>query len=332
MKSILDEIRSEIDERDTLSSSFIIGKMKVQRMADTIREAAKLPVPRDLFLHLIREGELVCLFGDSGVGKSHFAWQIATHIARTDNVLFYDGEMAEIQQRQRFTNKETGATFDAFPDKLFRCCIDPDELAADEMRDDYGDVVLRAIEQAALEIRADIVIIDNLTEVCNDTEKGSSAGAFMRKLMRLKKAYCWTVILIAHTPKRLRFNPMTANDLAGSKRLYNLFDTVVGLGQSAKDPNLKFAKQIKAPRTEPPTYDEDHVAVFELQQRDDGFMFFDYKGTAREADHLQVIDTDSRDATIIEMHEAGRSQREIAASMGCSVGTVNRIIKEGGLA
>lgn len=56
----------------------------------------------------------------------------------------------------------------------------------------------------------------------------------MMKLMNLKKQYGWSLLVIAHTPKRNLSSPITQNDLAGSKKLYNFFDSVVAIGKSAK--------------------------------------------------------------------------------------------------
>ncbi|MBQ8034110.1 MAG: hypothetical protein IJ267_03130 [Bacteroidales bacterium] len=47
-----------------------------------------------------------------------------------------------------------------------------------------------------------IIIIDNLTYLCNSSDKGVDAGLFMMKLMNLKKQYGWSLLIIAHTPKR----------------------------------------------------------------------------------------------------------------------------------
>ena len=58
------------------------------------------------------------------------------------------------------------------------------------------------------------------------------------------------MLVIAHTPKRNLSSPITQNDLAGSKRLYNYFDSVFTIGQSARDANIRNVKQLKARSTE----------------------------------------------------------------------------------
>lgn len=40
------------------------------------------------------------------------------------------------------------------------------------------------------------------------------------------------------------------------------------------------------------------------------------------------FDTSDRDAQIVEMHNDGKSIRQIATALGCSVGTVHRIISK----
>ena len=47
-----------------------------------------------------------------------------------------------------------------------------------------------------------IIIIDNLTYLCNSSDKGVDAGLFMIKLMNLKKQYGWSLLIIVHTPTK----------------------------------------------------------------------------------------------------------------------------------
>lgn len=83
------------------------------------------------------------------------------------------------------------------------------------------------------------------------------------KLMTLKKKHGWSLLIIAHTPKRNLSNPITQNDLAGSKKLYNFFDSVIAIGQSAKDQGIKYVKQVKV-RAGEYKYGSDNVIVHEI--------------------------------------------------------------------
>ena len=40
--------------------------------------------------------------------------------------------------------------------------------------------------------------------------------------MNLKKQYGWSLLIIAHIPRRSLTSPITQNDLAGSKKLYEI--------------------------------------------------------------------------------------------------------------
>ena len=55
-----------------------------------------------------------------------------------------------------------------------------------------------------------------------------------------------SILVLAHTPKRSLDCPITSNDLAGSKRLYNFFDSVFTIGKSAQDGGLRYVKQLSA--------------------------------------------------------------------------------------
>ena len=77
-------------------------------------------------------------------------------------------------------------------------------------------------------------------------EKGDAAGRLMIQLNNLKKRYGLSILVLAHTPKRSLDCPITSNDLAGSKRLYNFFDSVFVIGKSALDGGLRYVKQLAA--------------------------------------------------------------------------------------
>ena len=64
----------------------------------------------------------------------------------------------------------------------------------------------------------------------------------MMRLIRLKKKYGPTTVVIAHTPQRRAWEPVTQNDLAGSAKLINFFDAGIALSRSAKDNNLRYLK------------------------------------------------------------------------------------------
>ena len=66
-------------------------------------------------------------------------------------------------------------------------------------------------------------------------------------------------------PKRDLSSPITQNHLAGSKKLYNFFDSVFAIGMSAKDNRLRYIKQVKV-RAGAFKYDASNVLVYDRQR------------------------------------------------------------------
>lgn len=236
-----------------------IGVMSIKTANRTILEASQLPTPRALWDSFWYEGELSCLFADSNVGKSILAVQIADCIARTDNVLYLDFELSEKQFQLRYTD-EYGKPY-TFPERLYRVSLDSDAL----LDADFEGTIIGSIEQMAQQTRCRIFIVDNLTYLCCAMEKGDAAGRLMIQLNNLKKRYGLSILVLAHTPKRSLDCPITSNDLAGSKRLYNFFDSVFVIGKSALDGGLRYVKQLKV-RYGTFSYDADNVIVYEIEK------------------------------------------------------------------
>ena len=147
------------------------------------------------------------------------------------------------------------------------------------------------------------------------------------KLIALKKKHSLTLLIISHTPKRNLSNPITQNDLAGSKKLYNFFDNVFAIGQSARDKRIKFVKQVKV-RASEYVYDSDNVIVYEITN-EDGYVRFLHKGYGKEAEHLKDKTEDDEFSThsnILALHKEGKTVREIADLVNMSKTSVHRII------
>ena len=97
------------------------------------------------------------------------------------------------------------------------------------------------------EHNAKILIIDNLTYLKTQaTETAKEALPLMKLLKELKGKYDLSILALAHTPKRNLSNPISKNDLAGSKHLANFTDSIFAIGESSKDKSLRYLKQIKA--------------------------------------------------------------------------------------
>ena len=300
-----------------------IGMFTIKSANRTITDAALRPNPRSLYLEFWYEGEVCCLFSDSNLGKSIYAVQMADQIAITRRVLLVDCELTDKQFQMRYTDSDTGLIH-IFPEGLFIAEINPVTLDVN----DYEEKIIKNIEAVALRMQTSIIIIDNLTYLCNSSDKGVDAGLFMMKLMNLKKKYGWSLLIIAHTPKRNLSSPITQNDLAGSKKLYNFFDSVFAIGKSAKDDRLRYVKQLKV-RAGEFLYDSNNIIVYEIE-KSSAFVHFEFKEYSTEKEHLRER-TESDDKKqlkhIKELKAQGKSVREIASLVGLSKSKVWRLLQ-----
>lgn len=317
-----DPITTITEEIESLSGTESIGMFTVKTASRTIADAALRPDPRELYHELWYEGEVCCLFSDSNLGKSIYAVQMTGEIAIDLPVLLVDCELSDKQFQMRYTDQETGRRH-IFPDNLYRAEINPVSLDVK----DYEEKTIQHIE-AALRKNCSVIIIDNLTYLCNSSDKGVDAGLFMMKLMNLKKRYGWSLLIIAHTPKRSLTSPITQNDLAGSKKLYNFFDSVFAIGQSAKDDRLRYVKQLKV-RAGEYRYNSANVLLYEIEKTD-GYVHFEFLEFSTEAAHLREQtdkDINQEQKNVTELRSQGKTVREIAAITGLSKSKVDRMIK-----
>lgn len=322
--NIKDAIAAELKKADRLAAEIPeqIGMFTVKTANRTIEDAALRPNPAALWLSLWYEGEVCCLFSDSNLGKSIYAVQIATSIADRQRVLYFDFELSDKQFQLRYSD-EAGNSY-RFPDNLYRVEINRDSLSATN----FEEAVIGNIEQTAIQTAAKVLIIDNLTYLCIASEKGDAAGTLMLRLMALKKKYGLSILVLAHTPKRCLSNPITQNDLAGSKKLYNFFDSVFAIGKSAKDNSVRYIKQLKV-RYGNYTYDSDNVIISAIEKVGTFLQFVDI-GYAAEKEHLkEQTDKDASQlyASIKELSAQGKSIRVIASELGIGKSSVDRILK-----
>lgn len=322
--NVHEAIKAELQKAEQLAASVPeqIGMLTIKTANRTIREAALRPNPDALYLTLWYEGEVCCLFSDSNLGKSILAMQIAAQIAKTRKVLYFDFELSDKQFQLRYSDEQ--GNLNKFPENLYRVEINRESLDVSN----FEEAIIGNIEQAALMTGAKVLIIDNLTYLCIASEKGDAAGALMFRLMALKKKHSLSMLILAHTPKRCLSNPITQNDLAGSKKLYNFFDSVFAIGKSAKDNNLRYIKQLKV-RYGNYTYDSDNVIVSAIEKVG-AFLQFVNIGYATEKEHLKEFTDKDRAEAINEvkrLSSEGKSQREIAKALNLSLGCVNKYLK-----
>jgi len=305
-----------------------------------LRSGRDDPNPKMLFGEFWYENELAILFADTNVGKSVLAVQIGNSLAANLpisrfkieapqlKVAYIDFELSARQFRQRYTHDSTGEDFD-FAIGFYRSGFNPsaEMPAAYASFDDY---ISAAIEYHVKSLQAKVLIIDNITCLRGGAQNTANALAIMKNLKALKTKLKISILVLAHTPKRNPTKPITRNDLQGSKMLINFADSAFALGESHKEPNLRYLKQVKQRATQL-VYGEDNVCLCRITKPANGLQF-EFEGTAFEREHLRsqaFNDKELLTTQITDLAAQGLSQRQISAKLNVGLGTVNRVVNKG---
>lgn len=311
------------------------GIFVIKEANQWVEEAKKRPIPKMLFGEFWYEGEVCILFADTNLGKSILAVQIADSISRgipivdfkleavAQPVLYFDFELSDKQFEMRYSDN-----FDdhyKWNDNLIRVEINPN--ADFPSKNTFEELLLKSIENTISKFNVKILIVDNLTYLNNDSEKGNTASSLMKHLKKLKNEYNLSLLVLAHTPKRDSTKPITRNDLAGSSRLMQFCDSSFAIGESHSEKNLRYLKQIKV-RNTAHLYGTDNVIVCEIL-KDTNFLKFKILTCSYESDHLKVIKREDREELIDQakqLNVEGKSQRDIASELGIAASTVNKYV------
>ena len=236
--------------------------------------------------------------------------------------MYFDFELSDKQFENRYSLKfEQHYTFD---DNFIRVEINSDaELPENKSFEDYlNQSLAQSIEQTG----AKVLIIDNITYLKTETEKAKDALPLMKYLKALKSKYELSILALAHTPKRDLSKPITRNDLQGSKMLINFCDSSFAIGESQKDKNIRYLKQIKQRNTEQ-IYDAENICICQID-KPFNFLQFEFLNFGNEFEHLkQYTDKDKENVNdkVIELKQQGKSFRDIGHELNISHQTAKRI-------
>lgn len=315
----------ETDPKEGMATLAVDRMFSYKTANEWIAEARQRPDPVSLWHNLWFEGEVCCLFADTNVGKSIYAIQIAEHIAKSRPVLYFDFEMSDKQFQMRYTNPDTG-TVHRFSDNFGRLEFSRSGGNLANLQEIIDQIELQVIEREAR-----VLIIDNITWICNRSESGDAAGELMQLLIDLKRRRGLSILVLAHTPKRNISSPLTQNSLAGSKRIANFMDSMFAIGLSKINrPRGRYIKQIKVRSTEM-MYGETNVITAMMVKQGD-FIGLEHTGYAWEREQLEEpdsedIERDEARQEIIERIQSGQTQRQICKEMKISPNTLTKVRK-----
>lgn len=303
---------------------------------ECLRQARIQPIPKMLFSEFWHQGELCILFADTNIGKSILSVQIADSISRGEAilgfkleaprqvVLYFDFELTIKQIEKRYSHNYMDHY--QFDDNLLRIELNP--MCMDFT--DFEKALYLSIERAITDYDSRVLIVDNLTYLkTTATETAKEALPLMKMLKELKIKHDLSILALAHTPKRNLFNPITRNDLAGSKHLANFADSIFAIGESCKDKSLRYLKQIKARATEI-IYDSTQVVVCEISQPYN-FLGYHFLNWSHELEHLKQL-TQSQQSDIdqqiinLKQSQPAISNYEIARQLEINQMKVKRVL------
>jgi KaiC/GvpD/RAD55 family RecA-like ATPase len=331
MIDLLQEYKKGVER--VKDNKLTVGYLDVQSVNGVIADAAKLPDPKIIIPPIIVEGENTVAYSQPNVGKSIMAVQWGEIAAKGGHTVVYaDCELSNKQFEKRYTDSYGVAHI--FPDSLFRVSVNHRALIA--AKKDYikrgvkmetDEIFIKNIEEIMTAKNADVLIVDNISYLCKETEKPDAAGTLMTELSSLKFLYGWTLIILAHTPKQYFPHPISMADLAGSAKLMNFFDAAIAFG-NCQEPNTIYMKQIKC-RMMAKEYDTNNVVLYERTD-DGGYLHMEFKGYADEMDCIKSDnkDVDAMQEKVMELHSQGKSLREIGSETGLSKNKVDRLIKK----
>ena len=327
-KNIKDEINLHITV-DSVSKSqdncFI-----VKPTSKWIDDAKLRPIPNMLFDVFWFENEVCILFADTNIGKSILALQIADSISRNSpiygfrletgskKVLYFDFELSDKQLENRYSNNYQNHY--KFHHNLFRAEINTEAEKPKEFKN-FEDFLCHSIERQVEDLGIQVIVIDNITYL-------KDALPLMKQLKALAKKHNLSILVLAHTPKRNASQPITKNDLAGSKMLINFCDSSFTIGDCANVPKQRYLKQVKQRNTEH-VYHADNVILCEIKSVEN-FLGFNFIGYSEEESHLKRFSTENtldRNSKVIELKSTGLPNTQIAKQLGVSEGTIRNILK-----
>lgn len=317
-KQKLDEFMAQEAQQQGRDSFFNVSTLK-----EDLEKGRKMKPPKELIPHILVEHETTILFSGPGVGKTVLGTQIAFELAEQGmRALYFNFELSNQQLDLRYPNK-------VFPNTLYHASIDYTKMH--DVTDQ--NLILPEIERLAVERNIELIIIDNFTNLCINSKEAAEAGNIMVKLLAMRMTHNWTMLILAHVPKRKQGDPLTIDDLAGSKLLSNLADNVIGFNKSKKDKNMRYLIQLKY-RSLPIELDFKNVQELTLTSSD-GWLHFEYGGYDEERAHLPRSRDEKaeleRDIVKELKQPNGSSYREIADKLGTSLSMVQRVAKSNNL-
>lgn len=289
-------------------------------------EDFKFSPKRALFGEFWKERELAVFAGQTGIGKSALAMQIAIQVARgasldslkedgtqvetpSQTVLFLDCEMDLEDWKSRL-----GAS--SVPDNLLRFEFDIEA----EIDGDIATAIVQSLKAVIDRTGSKVLIIDNISWLFSDLQGRdihAETSSLMKKLLQLRKAEGVAILVVAHTLKGKKNTPFTLEDIAGSSNLSKYLESAFAIAEVQGQESHRYLKQLKT-RGRKKLFNSSRVAVCELLE-DGGVLRLQRREELDSRETLLLAEERDAKEDIEELLKLGdKSVSEIAQELEVS--------------
>ena len=302
-----------------------------------IEDAKKEPMPKKLVGDLIYENEQTILFASTNLGKSILATQIAIVVANGESldlgsgmilvnevgivpVLFFDFELSDRQFLKRIGDLN-------LPYNLFISKVERGSVLEGNPKE-----IFNQLKEEAESVGAKFIIVDNISKIGNKLEEADNAIQFMSALWDLARFEDYTVLIISHTPKVNRKEPITSDSISGSSKIGALADSIIGINEfvSEKEGQV-YIKQIKT-RNDVIRYGKSNVICTNIVQDPSGFVKHEMFGLSSESKALaenRGAQTESHSDKMYALivYQYYETYKKASIETGISSSTLNQRVK-----
>ena len=285
---------------------------KIEAIALDAFLARQFPPRNTLLAPWLPEKGLAMVFAPRGVGKTHFALNVAYAVASGGSylrwragsprkVLLLDGEMPAVALQERLADIVAhNAGEPPAADFIRLLPYDLFELGGPDLSTVDGQKLLEPlIGDAAL------IVVDNISTICRaGKENEAESWGLIQGWALEQRRKGRTVLFVHHAGK--------GGEQRGTSKREDVMDSVVKLAR---------------PTDYNPSEGARFIVTFTKSRGFSGADAEAFEATLNEGLWFTKSLDDVRTAQILQLHEEGLTQREIASEVGVGLGTVNRTLK-----
>jgi|TARA_R110000787_G_scaffold43646_3_gene106904 twinkle protein len=203
---------------------------------------------------LVRKGEVTCITGSSGSGKSMILSQILLHLMNYTKVLVASMEMRPVLQIARMiqqkgmtdpTDQYIREFCDEYKDRLY---------IYDQQSTTSEDDLYASIHYGKHVLGCDVMVIDSLMKVDSVSEEDYGAQKqFVNRLSCIARDLNIHIFLVAHTKKMDESTIPDATHILGSSHIRNLVDNILCVWRNREHERLNSTGDLPEDRKTEPT-------------------------------------------------------------------------------